>query len=141
MRFTSILLASLASLAAAAPQLEKRCRLGYSIQPCWVRWDHSACEAYVPAGVEYAIDEENKRIFVNGVCESCSRALALERVRNWPDTWATSFGDVEDLGNGTFVISNMDEWGLSFHKGLLPFPESWGTSCVTVEGDLPEYLN
>jgi hypothetical protein len=56
-----------------------------------------------------------------------------------PDSWATGYGHVEDIGNGTFVISNMDTGGLNFHKSLRPFPESWGTSCVYVEGDeLPE---
>jgi hypothetical protein len=135
MRLTAILFSTL----AATVQLEKRCRLGNRIQPCWVRWDHSECEAYIPVGVEYVIDEENMQITVHGLCESCSRALALKNERKSSDSWAISFGHVEDLGNGTFVISNMNKDGLSFHKGLRPFPQSWGTSCVYVEGDeVPE---
>ncbi|KAK0708688.1 hypothetical protein B0H67DRAFT_590934 [Lasiosphaeris hirsuta] len=130
----------LSALAAAAPQFEKRCRLGYGIQPCWVRWDHSECEAYIPTGVTYVFDDANKQVIVHGLCESCSRALALENVQKRTDSWAISFGHVEDVGNGTFVISSAIEQMTGFLKGLKPHPEVWGTSCVYVEGDpQPEY--
>ncbi|KAK3347285.1 hypothetical protein B0T25DRAFT_554090 [Lasiosphaeria hispida] len=137
MRFVTIFLST---LAAAAPQLGKRCRIGYGIQPCWVRWDHTECEAYIPTGVTYVFDEANKQVTIQGLCESCSRALALEHVRKRPDSWATSFGHVEDVGNGTFVITDANEQRMGFLKGLKPHPQVWGTSCVYVEGDPePEY--
>jgi len=125
----------LATLAAATPQLEKRCRMGYSIQPCWVRWDYLECAAYVPAGVKYVFDKANKKVTISGLCESCSRALAYEEVHKRADSWATSFGHVEDVGNGTFVITNADEDRVRFLQGLQPHPQSWADSCVYVEGD------
>ncbi|KAK3370528.1 hypothetical protein B0H63DRAFT_317839 [Podospora didyma] len=128
------------ALAAAAPQLEQRCRIGYGIQPCWVRWDHMECEAYIPAGVKYVFDDANKQITITGLCESCSRALASDRVRKFSDSWAFSFGHVEDRGNGTFVVTDAVDWSTQFLKGLKPHPQAWADSCVWVEGDpQPEY--
>ncbi len=128
---------TLATLAAAAPRPEKRCRVGSAVQPCWVRWDLSECEVYKPVGVKYNIDKEHNQITVTGLCESCGRALALEQQQKLSGSWATHFGTVEDLGNGTFVISNATKYALEFHEwvGENTFPHSWGTSCVHVEGD------
>ncbi|KAK0623981.1 hypothetical protein B0T14DRAFT_565289 [Immersiella caudata] len=128
MKLTTILFAA---LAAAAPQLENRCRLGYGIMACWVRWDHSECEAYVPVGVKYEFDEINNTTTITGLCESCGKALAYDQnVRGRNDSWAFAFGDVEDKGNGTFVITHAVEWGVKFMQGLRPHPQVWGTSCV-----------
>ncbi|KAK0647135.1 hypothetical protein B0T16DRAFT_328352 [Cercophora newfieldiana] len=138
MKLTTILF--LPVLVSASSLLSKRCRIGYSIQPCWVRWDHSECEAYVPRGVTYSFDEPNHQITITGLCESCSRALAREDTLKRTDTWAAAFGKVEDRGNGTFVISYDKESfrelnNMKFLQGLRPHPQEWGTSCVWIEGD------
>ncbi|KAK4442806.1 hypothetical protein QBC34DRAFT_223627 [Podospora aff. communis PSN243] len=136
MKLSTILFST---LAAAAPQLEKRCRLGYGIMPCWVVWDHSECEAYIPNGVKYEFDEANLITTITGLCESCGRALAYDRdVRKWADSWAYTFGDVDDKGNGTFVIRHKDPWYMDFLQVLKPHPQEWATSCVHVEGDPEE---
>ncbi|KAK5658417.1 hypothetical protein OQA88_2394 [Cercophora sp. LCS_1] len=131
MRLATLLFAT---LAAAAPQLSKRCRLGRSIQPCWVRWDHNECSPYIPQGVEYSIDREHAKMTITGLCESCSTALVREQARTEPygdsDNWAKRWGRVEDLGGGTFVITGMDQYGLDFYQDLNRFPQEWGTSCV-----------
>lgn len=119
----------LTTLVAAAPQLEKRCRIGYSIMPCWVRWDLSTCSAYVPTGVTYKFDHANKKIVIDGLCDTCSKALAREEAQPRDDSWATKFGRVKDLGNGTFVISDAVGWGMEFLESLSAHPEIWGTSC------------
>ncbi|KAM7210569.1 hypothetical protein V8F06_014055 [Rhypophila decipiens] len=118
--------------------LSKRCRVGRSITPCWIRWDFSECEAYRPVGVNYAIDKTANTITITGLCESCSRALALEKERDWPDSWGTESNPnwkVQDKGNGTFLLKGVSRDMLHFHEGLVVYPEEWGTSCVWVEGD------
>ena len=127
-------LAAATPLQAHASQLEKRCRLGRAIMPCWVYWDHSECEAYVPPEVTYDINRMQRNMTGHGICDSCSRALAKEKTRDSSDNWATHFGTVEDIGNSTFVISGMEDYGLNFHAGLKRHPLGWGTSCVWEEG-------
>ncbi|KAK0672658.1 hypothetical protein QBC41DRAFT_13143 [Cercophora samala] len=128
---TALLHTSLAALALAAPaqQLTKRCRVGWDAMPCWISWDHSACEAYIPVNVTYEFDDANKQVIIRGLCESCSRALELERAASWNDKWSASFGDVQDLGNGTFVITDTGKRDyFEWLRYLEPTP--WGvTSC------------
>ena len=133
MRLASIFLATV-----AAAQLEKRCRLGRSIMPCWVRWDHMNCEPYLAAGVELFIDEKHKLMVAYGVCESCFEAIAKEQAsaaagEDTYGNWGVYFGDLHNIGNGTLVINNMRDEGFGFLKGLTPFPHEWGTSCVSPE--------
>jgi hypothetical protein len=134
------LLVLLPALSLASPFLTKRCRIGYSIQPCWVKWDHSECEAYVPRGVTYSFDEPNHTVTITGLCSSCSRALGQEGVRKWDDSWATAFGSVEDKGNGTVVISyseasDRERNNVEFLKGLRMDPRDWANSCVVFDGE------
>ncbi|KAK4200833.1 hypothetical protein QBC40DRAFT_172976 [Triangularia verruculosa] len=129
MRLLPLLLTPLA-LASPAQQLNKRCRLGHSIMPCWVYWNHSDCEAFIPSGVTYEYDSANKTVTVRGLCESCSTALVLEREQVVRDTWATSFGSVEDFGNGTFVITDTGKELFKWLGSLEPVPYEWATSCV-----------
>jgi len=127
MKFTAFFFTALA--AAAAPQLDKRCRIGYGITPCWIRWDYSECMAYIPTGVTYKFDHANKKIVIDGLCDTCSAALVREEARQREGSWTTTFGRVKDIGNGTFVISDAIEWAMEFMESLPPHPQSWATSC------------
>ncbi|KAK1826538.1 hypothetical protein QBC39DRAFT_268840 [Podospora conica] len=128
----------LAALATAAPSTStapvKRCRMGYQLRPCWIRWDDYNCVMYIPAGVTYDFDDAAKTVTIRGLCASCGVALAREETGARDDTWATSFGDVQDLGNGTFMITDTGGKDAYFNtlRGLRPDPEqgALGGSCV-----------
>jgi len=120
-----------AALTATAPSPVKRCRMGYQLRPCWVYWDDLNCEMYIPLGVTYEFDAAAKQVTIRGLCDSCAVALAREEVSARSDTWATSFGAVRDLGNGTFVIKDTGNRDGYFNllKGLEPNPGAYGDSC------------
>lgn len=131
---TTLLLAALAA-AVPSPTLSKRCRMGRNLRPCWIRWDDYNCVMYIPVGVTYEFDDAAQQVTIRGLCESCSRALAREEASAWDSNmnWATSFGAVRDLGNGTFVIKEKaeDRDGLfDLLRRLKPNPTGEGDSCV-----------
>ncbi|KAK4662898.1 hypothetical protein QC763_602220 [Podospora pseudopauciseta] len=136
MRLAALLHTSLFALALAAPaqKLTKRCRVSRDVMACWVAWDLSECVAYIPLNVTYEFDDANKKVIIRGLCESCSQALALERAASWDEysKWSSSFGEVQDLGNGTFVITDIGKDYFDLFRGMEPTP--WGrTSCYSLD--------
>lgn len=131
------------SFTLAVP-LQKRCRIGPGQMACWVVWDTTHCNPYRAVDVSFNLDEANKQIIISEICESCSQALVLE----WAlvnsresfykmDSWATNYGRVEDGGNGTFIIHDVDQDSFSFHKRLGLAPWERATSCVDLEWAYP----
>jgi len=138
------LLALTATSTTLASPLQKRCRISSGQAACWVVWDDHECNPYRAVDVSFEFDEAKKEITITGICESCSRALALEwklvnatENHHKMNSWATNYGRVEDRGNGTFLLHDVDQESFSFHKRLVLSPWEQATSCVDLDWGVP----
>lgn len=147
MHLTTFLLLSLSTIAAALPstslypsQIEKRCRVGRGIVPCWVLFDTFECSPHRDAAVSYTIDRANNQVIVTGVCSNCTQALALERRVEKNNSWlygtyGSQTGQIEDRGNGTIVISDLRKGALDAYEELTVWVRGGvlESSCVDLE--------